>query len=90
MTQLRHTPQVFPGETAMSALNEIQLRTAPADNATIQILKDQIRVELWEWIARNGDRKVYTLSFWIVRKTFYVRDLHPVFELLLGPKPSYL
>lgn len=53
-----------------------------------QTLLDDIKKGLWEWIKANPDQRVMTVKFWIISKTFYVRDLEPFAELLLGPEPA--
>lgn len=66
----------------MSALRELSLEY----NAREQDWDFLSRL-LWVWIIRNGERKV-TLKVWFLRKTVQIKDLHTVFELLLGTKPK--
>ena len=69
----------------MSAINEISLRGVPS-TMQANFIRDIVRDELWLWILRNGEQS-FKLRIWFIRATFKIRDLHPVFELLLGPKP---
>lgn len=48
-----------------------------------------VRILLWNWIDANADHEVTTIKVWFIRKKLYVRDLHGVFELILGKRPDY-
>lgn len=63
------------------------LHTASSSSAISNAFIDFIKRELWVWIEANQDLDVFTVRIWVVRKTFKVRDLDPVFELLLGARP---
>lgn len=63
------------------------LKVAVDDIGLSDDVADWIKVLLWKWVRRNGDKTV-RLSFWFVHKTFRVRDLESVFALLLGPAPK--
>ena len=66
----------------MSALHE------SSGSFVSKAILDVIAQELWKWIDEHRDQSVFTLKIWIIRKTFYVRDLAPFAELLLGPHPE--
>ena len=51
-------------------------------SATTNALKDFI----WLIIKDHAEDE-FTLKVWFFRKTFKIRDLYPVFELVLGPPP---
>jgi hypothetical protein len=65
-------------------LRELNLKEAEAV-ATESIIREIISKAFWAWYFLNSDRHLTTLRWWIFRKTFIVRDLQPVFELLFGP-----
>lgn len=58
------------------------------DVVSDNISREEVVHQLWLWINTHGDDQVFTVKVWVVRKTFYVRDLHVVFERLLGPDPT--
>lgn len=66
----------------MSALHEATFPGLPAG------IKDLFAASLWKWIHENQDREIYKAKVWVITKTFRVSDLHPVFEMLLGPDPT--
>lgn len=52
-------------------------------------LKEWFARLLWIWVLENGERRVM-LKLWFIRKSWKIKDLHEVFELLLGPKPIFI
>lgn len=66
----------------MAALQEVTLTSGTGVDKSI------IAAALWAWLRANKDTKVYTISFWIIRKTLTFGDLFPVFVLILGPDVS--
>lgn len=76
----------------MAALNDIKLPTlaepvARAMGTNEAAIKDYMAAQLWKWIHANAERDVWRVKVWVVSKTFRVKDLHPVFEVLLGKDP---
>ena len=63
----------------MAAIQEVSL--------PIGIDKGLVTDALWAWIDAHRDQKVWTVSFWFIKKTFTINDLRPVFALILGPDP---
>ena len=49
---------------------------------------DALKAALWAWTDEHAEDRVFTVKIWIISKTFRVKDLDPVFELILGPKPA--
>lgn len=49
----------------------------------LNALKDFV----WAVAIQHQD-ETFTLRVWFFRKTFKIRDLFPVFELILGPAPQ--
>lgn len=70
----------------MAALHEVQV-AGLGDG-----LKSLFAAALWGWINDNGEQEVWRFSFKVfgmpISKTFRVKDLHVVFEKLLGPNPG--
>lgn len=46
-----------------------------------------ISAMFWLWYDTHKSTKVTEVSFWFIRKTVYVDDLFPLFELLFGAHP---
>lgn len=51
-------------------------------------LKAQLVQRLWIWIHAHQDDEVLKINWVVIRKTFRIRDLYPVFEVILGPDTS--
>lgn len=68
----------------MAAIHEVQLSAT----GTSGVDKSAVAAALWKWLRQHKDDKVYTINFWIIRKTLTFGDLFPVFTLILGPDVS--
>ena len=68
-------------------LDELDLSSVAQESST-EVLKTLIANLFWTWFAANKDHKVTSVKWWILSKTFYVKDLVGVFELLFGPQPA--
>lgn len=71
----------------MAAVDEINL-TKVAQSPYVDEAKKLLNKEMWLWFSKNQNMKVVALKWGFFRKTFYVRDIEPVFELLFGA-PNY-
>lgn len=68
-------------------LRELDLKEAEQESLE-SVIREIISKSFWVWYFMNTERRLTTLRWWIFRKTFVVRDLYPVFELLFGPPNS--
>ena len=69
----------------MAAIHEV--RVASTSGAS-EVDKTALAAALWQWLRQHRNDKVYTINFWIIRKTLTFGDLFPVFTMILGPNVS--
>lgn len=75
----------------MSALQEVNLKVSSGNQAFATdeaFLRQFIASVFWNWYYENLNRKVTAVSWWVFKKTFFVRDLRSIFELLFGEDPA--
>jgi hypothetical protein len=68
----------------MSVLHELDVSSI-AKSANEAFIREMVSKLFWTWYFSNQDKKLTTVSWWIVKKTIYVRDIRGVFEILFGP-----
>ncbi len=61
---------------------ELDVLEARIPQEEIKLLLSRI---FWIWYSRNLDRKLPTIKFWFIKKTFKVRDLELIFTFIFGP-----
>lgn len=69
----------------MPVLDDIDVTSDnPVDKTTVDIVKSSIASQLWAWAYEHQDHVIISrkLLLWTVK--IRVRDLFPLFELLLG------
>lgn len=79
----------------MAAIDHVEITPTQLSMATVrgQDAKDFIRLVIagymWGWYKDNLQKHVYTVSLFrgLIRHKIYVKDLHPLFTLLFGPRP---
>lgn len=80
-----------------AAINEIdwsKVTAAPlpggpsSETNVLGSTRDAVRILLWQWIESHAEDRV-RLHIWIFRKDFRIKELHRVFEILLGPRPFF-
>lgn len=71
----------------MAALDGIRLEAHEVQNMVSERdVKNWLRQAFWSWFDANQNDEVYTLKVWVIKKTFYLRDLQYVFERFFGPR----
>jgi hypothetical protein len=73
----------------MAIVHEVNLSLV-AKETNERIVRELLGAIFWSWFWANRDRKLTTVKWWVLRKTFTVRDLEHVFVLLFGPSPQML
>lgn len=68
-----------------SGATDRSARFAGLDDVLIDIFREGIRDEMWEWFFRNRERPILKVSkLWIFSFTVRVKHIHPIFVLLFG------
>lgn len=73
----------------MAIVHELNLN-AVAHATDQRIIRELLGSIFWSWFFVNEDRVLTTIRWWVIRKTFRVRDLRDVFVLLFGDPPAML
>ena len=60
---------------------------AALPTAVVDGIKDALSLAAWRWFVANQNNRLFTVSIWIVKKTFYWRDVEPFVRLIFGPNP---
>ena len=68
-------------------INEVDL-SGLAPESSVDYIRTTLNLLFWSWYVNNTERKLTTVSWWIISKTIYVKDLKDVFALLFGPQPT--
>ena len=72
--------------TALEDINDNVIRNGYSSAFTSDF-KDVVRVYFWHWYDSNLDKKVKLSLFkGLLRPTFTVKDLKPIFNLLFGAR----
>lgn len=72
----------------MAVIHDLNVKGSSfVQQAEMNILKELFAEQFWQWFDDHLELEVLKINWKIIRKTFRVKDIKPIFVLLFGEHP---